>query len=160
MATLQLLREFLDYNPETGVFHWLKSPSRNVPAGAVVGWKNKDGYLSVQFRGKYLLLHRVAWLFVHGEWPADRIDHFNTEKTDNRIKNLRAASIGLNTQNQRKAHRQNKLGVLGVHKTGSNFTASIRVRGKTVHLGRHASPEEAHAAYVAAKRRYHEGCTL
>ncbi len=161
MSALQSpLLDFLTYIPETGMFTWVKSPNYNVPAGAAAGWKNTAGYLCVRFRNKDYVLHRLAWLFVHGEWPVERIDHINGQPTDNRIANLRLASSALNAQNQRKAHRHNRLGVLGVTQRGAKFSACIRVSGKTIHLGRYATAEAAHAAYVKAKREMHEGCTL
>lgn len=40
------------------------------------------------------------------------------------------------------------------------FFSSIVVRGRVVHLGCFKSAEAAQAAYIDAKRRYHEGNTL
>lgn len=34
------------------------------------------------------------------------------------------------------------------------------VDGKEFHVGRFASKEQANAAYLTAKRKLHEGCTL
>jgi hypothetical protein len=98
--------------------------------------------------------HRLAWLYVYGEWPSDQIDHINRNRSDNRIANLRIATP---TQNQanRSVCKRNTTGFKGVTvdpRTG-RFRAKIRVNGKRTHIGVFDSAEEAGAAYVAASRR-------
>lgn len=95
-----------------------------------------------------------------GGWPTNEIDHKNGVKDDNRFGNLRQATHLLNQQNQRKAQRKNKAGLLGVCAKRNGFMASIKVNGKNKWLGSFSTPELAHAAYVAAKRKFHEGCTI
>jgi hypothetical protein len=63
-------------------------------------------------------------------------------------------------QNQRRARSDSSTGLLGVSKNGSGWRAEIRVDGKKINLGTHKTPELAHLAYVNAKRKHHEGCTL
>ena len=105
--------------------------------------------------------HRLAWLYVHGAWPTGQIDHINGDRGDNRISNLRDVTPALNTQNQRRAARSNKSsGLLGVTANRGRWLAQISIGGKSRNLGRYATPEEAHAVYVAAKRVLHAGCTL
>ncbi len=64
-------------------------------------------------------------------------------------------------QNIRRATARNHTGFLGVgmHVCGK-YQARIRVNGKLIRIGFYESPQEAHEAYVAAKRKLHEGCTL
>lgn len=51
--------------------------------------------------------------------------------------------------------------MLGVHlKSKGKFQAQIRVNSKLIRLGVFVSPEEASEAYLSAKRKLHEGCTL
>lgn len=110
------------------------------------------------------MAHRLAWVHVHGSWPAGDIDHINGDKLDNRIANLRDVTRSVNKENMRSARGDNKVGLLGVHVRRQNTTrpyvASIRVSGKLIHLGAHNTPEAAHAAYLEAKRRLHSGCTI
>jgi hypothetical protein len=54
----------------------------------------------------------------------------------------------------------NKVGLLGVSAAGNRWRATIVVNGKQKHLGCFATPEEAHTAYLAAKREWHRGCTV
>jgi hypothetical protein len=96
--TADVLRRYLDYNPETGEFTWRISPVDRIPAGAVAGYPDgKKGYMLVTVRGHEYFAHRLAWLYVTGEWPKDQIDHINHQKADNRSCNLREAT---NAQNQ------------------------------------------------------------
>lgn len=80
---------------------------------------------------------------------------------DNRIANLREATAAENPQNQRRAHSHNKAGLLGVSETpGGRYAASIKAGGKRRYLGRYATPEDAHAAYLKAKQEMHPFGTL
>ena len=109
--------------------------------------------------------HRLAWLFATGEWPKETIDHINGDRGDNRIANLRDVPRRINCENQRKARSVNRVGLLGVsratgNRPGKPYTAFIGVRGKSVGLGYFPTAELAHEAYLAAKRRLHEGCSI
>lgn len=152
------LARWLAYDPDTGVITWKVARGR-VTAGAVAGAANGAGYRTVR-AGRIYLEHRLAFVLMDGRWPAAHVDHINGDKSDNRWANLREASPRLNAENKRRATRANKVGALGVTKSGSGFAASIGSRGHKHHLGVFATAEDAHAAYVDAKRRLHEGCTL
>jgi hypothetical protein len=158
MATADLtaarLREIFDYDPDTGI---MTSKRR---AGRPVGTQTRQGYLRVLVGKDAHMVHRLAWLWVHGHHPSNTIDHINGIRDDNRIANLRDVHPTVNTQNQTRAQRTNALGVLGVNQLNRKFRAGIRVNGKRIHLGMFHTPEAAHAAYVEAKRIHHEGCTL
>lgn len=152
--TAARLREVLDYCPETGEF----SRRSGARAGNTVGRIRLDGYLVISVDNSIHLAHRLAWLYVHGEWPpSGYIDHINGETLDNRIANLRDSTNGENMQNQRRAHRNNQTGMLGVHyhEENGNYVAQIRVDGKVRHIGSYRTAEEAHYAYLQAKRRLH-----
>ena len=102
-----------------------------------------------------------------GHWPTKQIDHKNGERADNAFANLREATQQLNSENLRRARADNKTGYLGVfrhyyiHKRdGQRFVACIQVDGRLRKIGLFLTPEAAHAAYLEAKRRLHEGCTI
>lgn len=157
--TAEQVRELLDYNPETGRFTWRIAP-RGHKAGSQAGCIDSYGYVVIRIAGAGHKAHRLAWLIAYGEWPDDQVDHINGDRSDNRIANLRDVSRLTNRQNMRRAQADNRSGLLGVSLTNNRCKASIRSGGKNHHLGYFASPEAAHAAYVAAKRQTHEGCTL
>lgn len=157
--TAERLREVLNYFPEEGVFVWKVTRSFKAIAGSVAGSEYKaTGYLRIQIDGTSYLAHRLAWLHEYGEWPALDIDHINGEKADNRIANLREATTSQNGQNQHKAQSGNKSGVLGVYqdKTSCRWRAIIASGGRIYKLGHFDTKDEAHAAYLAAKRELHE----
>lgn len=147
------LREVLDYNSDTGLFT-RKVGVSNSPAGAVPG-KIYKGYREMNVDGFRYFAHRLVWRYVTGEWPDGQIDHINGVRDDNRFENLRVATNTQNAYNSRKK-RINKSGFKGVSRsTHGRWQAQIRVNGKNRGLGLFDTPEEAHAAYIAAAEQYH-----
>lgn len=159
LLTQSHLQELLHYNPETGIFTWLVSRSRT-RAGEIADYVNNRGYVRIRICSVEYLAHRLAWLYMTGGWPKDQIDHINGIRNDNRWANLREADRFINQQNQRKPRPNNVTGFLGVSPEGNRFVAQIGLRGKKYSLGAYHTPEQAHKAYIEAKRRLHEGCTI
>lgn len=154
------LMERLAYDLAAGHFCWRIAPAKQFPAGTRAGSHNSKGYVVIRTLGGLHLAHRLAWLFVHGAWPAGQIDHINGRRDDNRLSNLRDVSRSVNLQNQRRARSDNSAGLLGVKRARKGFEARINANGRYLHLGTFETPAAAHAAYLAAKRQHHEGCTL
>lgn len=155
--TAERLREVLRYDPDTGVFRWRQRMSSRAPTGAVAGCSRPSArYVLIRIDGVVHAAHRLAWLYVHGRWPSNGMDHRNGATTDNRIENLREANHAENAQNQG-VRRDNPSGHVGVAwdtKT-RKWHSRIRHNGKDIHLGYHAHIEEAVAERVAAKARIH-----
>lgn len=156
--TAARLRELLHYDTETGVFTHIATKRQRVIAGNVAGSTAQNGYRKHRIDGGTYSGHRLAWLYVHGEWPKRWIDHINGDRSDNRIANLRDVSALVNRQNMRVA--TGAVGLLGVSRHHRQYRAEIGHNYKNIVLGTFDTPEEAHAAYVQAKRRLHAGCTL
>lgn len=154
----QLVAEY-SYDPSTGLFYRL-SDRVGAPRGQVLGRLTSSRYLQIAVGGKAFSAHRLAWLYMTGEWPKHMVDHINGVRHDNRWSNLRDVTRSVNMENQRKAMRTNKSGFLGVsvHKLG--FQAAIHTAGKCHYLGIYRTPQEAHSVYLEAKRRLHKGNTL
>jgi hypothetical protein len=162
--TLKRLREFLDYDLETGIFI-RKISKRGHRAGVIAGYVHPLGYRRITIDRQTYGAHQLAWFYVTGVWPLKMVDHRNGKRDDNWFKNLREADHSINAENQRKAPKTNKSGLLGVHNLGKRFISkpwmsTITVKGKHNYLGTFATPEEAHAAYLRAKRELHVGCTI
>lgn len=159
MLTHERLRELLDYNERTGIFKRRTDNGRGMRIGDVAGSLHGSGYWFIYVDGRNYSAHRLAWLYVHGRWPAGDLDHKHGKEAGNGIDNLREATKQENMQNERAARKNNKCGLLGVHwrKDRGTWVAGIRVDGKLLRLGTFKTPEAAHAAYVAAKRKYHPG---
>lgn len=158
--TAARLRTLLKYSAQSGIFRWRVRASLSIKAGDAAGTLTKDGYLRFMIGSRRYLAHRLAWFYITGSWPKQDIDHKNGIRNDNRFSNLREGSRKLNCENRRKANKNSILGLLGVSAANEKFVARIGYNGKRVHLGRFHSPELAHAAYVIAKRQYHDGCTI
>jgi hypothetical protein len=153
--TSERLRELLHYDPATGVFTRLVKTNRNVRVGDVAGWVNRRGYRYISVDGRLYFAHRLAWLYVTGEWPADQIDHINGIPGDNRWANLRLATGSQNQANARK-RADNTSGYKGIcwHGPKRKWQARIWVNSRNKSLGYFDSPADAHAAYVVAAQHH------
>ncbi len=152
LADVKTLREMLDYDAAAGVLKW-KLTQR---AGMIAGSKNNRGYMAVKICGSVYQAHRICWALYHGDFPHLYIDHVNGDKCDNRIANLRLASMKQNLRN-RGMQKTNKTGFKGVHvaaKTGK-FRAQLKVDGVQNWLGDFDTPEAAYSAYCDAAYRVH-----
>lgn len=161
-VTLEQVKKLFSYDPDSGVFTRLISTSRCVKVGQVAGSMNGDGYLQVKIDGHRYTMHRLAWLYVNGEWPKGVIDHLNGHRADNRIANLRDTTQKVNAQNKHKARSDSASRLLGVYKEkrGRRYRSHIWIDGRLHVIGYFDTKEEAHAAYVETKRLKHEGCTI
>jgi hypothetical protein len=160
ILTAESVREWFAYDAETGIVTRRMRRGKNC-AGSVVTGTASHGYLRVVLNGRNYALHRVIFLMVTGEWPTADVDHIDGDRQNNRWSNLRDVSRRVNMENLRSARRNNKsTGLLGVAPHGSMFRSRIRAHGRVIELGVFASAADAHFAYVAAKRIYHEGNTL
>lgn len=144
MLTQERLKEVLDYNSETGLFFW-KRKINKIPNGKPAGANQNRGYIQLMIDSHNYLAHRLAWLYVHGKWPKNQIDHINRDKKDNRILNLRDVSNSTNQLNiGLRSH--NSSGVTGVVKSAKPhrpWAAQINRNNKKIFLGYFQTIEEA-----------------
>lgn len=161
--TADRLRELFSYDQETGVFTRNKKASSRL-AGSVSGYIHKTlGYVQIGIDYKIYYGHRLAILYVSGDWPTDEVDHINGIRSDNRLCNLRCVDRIVNQQNARSARSDSASGLIGVgfDKRRGCYRAEIKTKeGRRKYLGTFSTPEQASDAYITAKRILHEGCTL
>jgi len=160
IVTAHRLRELLHYEPETGAFTWRAYRNQHAMPGMESGRMDWNGYRSIRVDGRNYKAHRLAWLYVYGVWPSGQIDHINGAKDDNRAVNLRDVTQSGNQQNIRAARKNNASGMLGVYPQGGKWAAKICLERKSRYLGLFATKEQAHAAYLSAKRAIHPASTL
>lgn len=153
--TAARLRELLEYNPETGIFT-RRSQRGRYKAGAPTGCLSPIGYLQIRVDQKLYYAHRLAWLYAHGLWPVDLIDHINGDKINNCLSNLREATPQQNNRNTGK-RSHNTSGFKGVYwdKERQKWGAAATVNGRFRSLGRYSTREEAYAAYVKFATELH-----
>ena len=107
MLTAEYLRSIIDYDPETGIFRW-KAASASIGGmwgggypGSIAGCQGSDGYWVISVSCHNYLAHRLAWLWVVGDFPAMAIDHIDRDRSNNRWVNLREATRSQNSLNRR-----------------------------------------------------------
>ena len=128
--TIEELREYLDYDPESGVLTWKKRPGLRacVRQGQPTGCCTSDVYRRLQFRGHTLLAHRVVFALHHGRWPTPCCDHIDGNPLNNRATNLRECSVSSNAHN-RKMRRGTATGVKGVSRLPGGYLAEVMFGG-------------------------------
>lgn len=154
--TQELLKQRFHYDPETGHFTHLVAASPRVKVGDRAGSGRPGNYVVITLFNERFLAHRLAWLYVHGHWPMQEIDHIDQCKSNNAIANLRDVSRTVNECNKLGLY-PNKTGYQGVSMNRGKFMAQITLGGKSKTIGRYATADQAHRAYVEAKARLHPG---
>lgn len=143
-----VLRAALSYNPQTGVLTHRSGPR----AGQVTGSPNSDGYLLVGVLGGRYVASRVIFKMQTGREP-EQVDHENLDRSDNRWRNLRAATKSQNACNS--AHRPNRHGFKGVYVTKGLWQSKIQWGGVRRWLGSFKTAWAAHQAYRRAAKKLH-----
>lgn len=166
--TPEVVREFFDYDPESGKLFWKERARKWFTAeNAFKIWNKRyagtEAFTSVSplgyLRGGILWhkfqAHRVAYAHYHGVWPENEVDHIDGDPGNNRISNLRDVSHVQNQRNMKRAS-DNKSGHVGVnwHKASRKWRSFITVRGKVLHLGLFEQLPGAVSARKAAEGRY------
>jgi hypothetical protein len=152
LITQERLKSLLTYDPDTGEFRWAVDQGSRGKLGDVAGTFTAKGYRYIRIARRGYMAHRLAWLYMTGNWPAAQVDHINRLKHDNRWVNLRAATNVENAQNQ-PVRCTNRSGVTGVHyyPRYKKWCASIRANRKRVFLGYFDKKDDAVAARKAAE---------
>ena len=132
-----------------GVVHrQLKSGKWKKTGGAIqsTGYHNFGGETSKSGKWGRLVHRLVAELFIPNPDNLPEVDHRDRNRKNNRVENLRWTT--------HKHNCQNTVG-RGCFRHGKRWSASIRVDGQPKYLGMYDTEEEAHAAYLAAKKVMH-----
>ena len=94
------------------------------------------GYVLIGIANKNRKAHSLAWLYVHGEWPENEIDHIDGNGLNNRIDNLREVTTGENKRNKR-LQKNNTSKCVGIYwyKPTKKRAAKECINGLNKHLG-------------------------
>jgi hypothetical protein len=154
MLTTERLREVLDYDPVTGIFIARVNLGGRMRARNVAGQIKTNGYRCIGIDGRRYLAHRLVWLYVHGRWPVDQIDHINRDPSDNSLANLREARP-IDNRGNTGIRQDNASGYKGVSfcKNRRKWVAYLQIGHRNRNLGGFDTPEEAHLAYCEAAFR-------
>jgi hypothetical protein len=156
MINKDILREYFDYNPDTGIMTWIKNPPRGQKVAGNSFGNYSNGYLIGMFKRKMYRVHRLAWMWMTGEWPPGDIDHINGIRDDNRWVNFRIADDVQNQQNA-KMPKSNTSGVKGVHwhKRDCKWVVNLKIKGKNYCFGAFKDFEFAALVAEEAREKYH-----
>lgn len=149
MITALELRERLQYDPNTGLWIWLKTPRLGFvgkPAGSIDAY----GYRCIKIDGKNYKASRLAHLYMTGDWPLDEMDHIDTKPWNDVWSNLRPATRLENIQN-RQMRSDNTSGAIGVSRHFNKWKVEV----DRIYLGLFDTFEEAVAVRDAAVAESH-----
>lgn len=133
------------YDPETGIVTSHK--------GKII--KNDDchGYIQLSIKINKVSInikaHQFAWYINYCEVPNDQIDHINHNRSDNKIHNLRSVT------NQQNSFNKNNVKGYYFNSDRNIYQSYIKLNNKHKYIGCYKTPEEAHQAYLDAKKIYH-----
>lgn len=157
MLNQEQLKRHLYYDRVRGDFYWRNPLQRSCSKPwDKAGSLGKKGYIKIVIAGKTYEAHRLAWMYVHGRFPAECMDHKNGVKNDNRLENLREATKSQNNFNVGR-YSNNQSGIKGVHwvNASKKWRAEISAHGKRVDLGMFGSIDDAKSAIDVARIDLH-----
>lgn len=143
------LKAVLDYDSITGIFTWKKTDTRyHWKEGSIAGGKKavpgKPTYILIRVMGTRYAAHRLAVLYMTGQWPSGIVDHINRNGTDNRWSNLRVVCPQVNALNSKSAGYT-------WNKKAKKYQARIGLNGRNISLGYYDCQLDARAAYLRAR---------
>ena len=163
LPPLEELKEFLHYNPDTGIFTWKKQVTNSIKvgqkAGRIIG-KNSmgyGGYIIIKFNYREYYAHRLGYYMYHGIDPLEKfIDHIDGDKINNKINNLRLATKSQNNMNRSILGSNNNSGYTGVgwNKKDKKWSARITIDGVRKFLGYFINIEDAIKARKEGEIKY------
>ena len=151
--TPDVLKRLFHY--ERGALLWKTKLNKRIRLMSVAGSMDGHGYVQIMINGKRYKAHRLIYIMFYGYAPKV-LDHINGIRDDNRIDNLRPASLNDNARNAKKPER-NTSGFKNVYwyKRHSKWQVAITVDNKPLHIGYYDDINEANTAAIAARNQYH-----
>ncbi len=176
LPSQEVVRQLLDYDADTGRMFWRPrgiewfSPCGRLTAeNKMNAWNARNagreaftahdgkGYLQGQILKYHTFAHRIAFAWMHGEWP-DCIDHIDGCGINNKASNLRKVSRRDNARNSA-IPITNTAGALGIRerKSSGHWEAHIGSGASYRYLGTHNCKTSAILARKLAEKRmgYH-----
>lgn len=143
------LHQIFHYEPATRFLIWLINRRGHALKGRRAGTQSHGGRWYVAIDGSKFSVSRIAWAIMTGAWPEREIDHRDLDASNDRWDNLREATHSQQSANQRRRCTNNS-GYKGVSLHRQSGLWRARLGANSESLGYFKTPEEAHAAYVAA----------
>lgn len=134
MLTQETLKKYLIYTPETGIFIWRINIHTRAKAGHTAGTLSYYKYINIKIENKSYPAHRLAFLYMTGNFPESIVAHINCNRSDNTWYNLRQATKSQNAQNSIKS-KGNSSGIKGLHidtKYNGRYYCYVDLYGKRI----------------------------
>lgn len=166
-----ILRQLLDYHPESGKLSWKERPvelfnegkhsrehnaktwNSRYAGNEAFASKNSHGYFQGSIFKRKFEAQRVIWAWMTGEWPPT-VDHEDGDIENNRWRNLKGKTRSANQRNMG-IRKNNTSGVVGVVKTAKGrWRAMIMLDRKCKTLGIFDTKDEAIVCRLAANEKY------
>lgn len=145
--TAEYLRRRYHYEIVTGRFYSLRT-------GKNIKGHTSKGYLEVRVKGTRYRVHRLAFLWVTGEWPENLVDHINRVPSCNAWHNLRDVT---NSENLWNTKGRASSGVKGVYKVKGYelWTGTVMKQYTKHYAGCYPTIDEAAAAVRMLREQLH-----
>lgn len=150
------VKDFFEYNKDTGIVTWKKKPNQSIKVGKEVGRIGNDGYRTVGFNGKQYKVHRIVYCLVNKIIESTLyIDHIDRNKLNNKWNNLRIVDHETNCKN-RNVRIDNTSGITGVdiHKKTGKYQVRININKKRKYLGLYDNLDDAIKIRKEAEDKY------
>ena len=154
LPTQQLMHELFDYR--NGDLYWKVKSSTKVSIGDRAGTLNAKSYRQISIKGWLYLAHRLIYLMHHGHLPWC-IDHIDGNPLNNKIENLREATMSQNMKN-RPINSNNTSGFKNIYKSknGKKWIVVLMVKNKQKYFGSYEDIELANLVATEARAKYHK----
>ena len=149
----EMLNELFEYR--NGKIYYKVSRSRNKAGSKAGTYRPHDNAYQVIINGKHYLTHRIVFMMHHGYLP-QFVDHIDRNRSNNKIENLREASLEQNAQNA-KVRKDATSGVKGVSwsKVDKVWRVRVQANGKRKDFGGFKDLELAELVAMEARHKYH-----
>lgn len=151
--TVDELKEQLKFDPDTGCFTWITGKQIGQIAGTTA---TRGGYRKICLNYQRYSAHHLAWLYIYGVLPKQRLDHIDGNRDNNCIANLREADPSQSRMNI-SIGRNNTSGVKGVRwsKDRKKWLVTVQAYGVVHRIGFFTDLKDAAAARESAAKRIH-----
>ena len=150
----ELVRDFFEY--KDGNLYWKKPRGRKIRIGDLAGSRAHPRYNTILLYGKRYKTHRLIFLYHYGYTPKC-IDHKDGNPHNNKIENLREASLSQNSYNQ-KLRKNNTSGFKNIkwHKKDKKWHVELKVDKVQKHFGSYKDVEYANFVATFVRHKYHK----
>jgi hypothetical protein len=154
---LQYLRTRISVDVSTGSVTWIYATKQHMglngkTAGTPVTNHSGKTYWHIKVDGRAIKRSHIVFLFATGKWPSFQIDHVNGNSIDDRIGNLREATMTQNAWNH-KTRAKKSTCPMGIRQLPSGrYEARITANKVQLNIGTFDTQEEAGLAYQQKRK--------